>query len=84
MSNTAHHDSAPACSIRREDSVCPDDHAASREIRAKHELHQIIHRDIFDGVVIIDKVIDRADQLALVLRRDIGGHTHSDTRRTVQ
>ena len=55
------------------------DHAAGREVRAGHDLHQFFERNL--------RVADHRDRgvdgLAQVVRRNVGRHTDGNTRRAV-
>ena len=53
----------------------PHDGAAGREIRAFHELHQPIERD----VGIVNLRADAIDDFAQVMRRNVGRHADGDT-----
>ena len=50
------------------------DGAAGREIRALHELHQVIERD----VRIVDLRADAVDDFAEIVRRNVGRHADGD------
>ena len=55
------------------------DRAAAREVGPLDVLHQALGVDLR----VLDVGLDRADHLAEVVRRDVGGHADGDPRRTV-
>ena len=57
---------------------------ASRKIRPFDKLHQIIHRNIVNRLVMIDEIGNRADQFAQIVRRDAGRHANRDATGAVQ
>ena len=59
------------------------DKPASREIRSLNELHEIMDADISQLVPVVEHEDQRVTDLAQVMRRDIGGHTHCDPRGSV-
>ena len=65
------------------DALGAHDDAAGREIRTLDELHQVVHRHVVDGVVMVDQVGDAVGNFGQVVGRDVGGHAHRDTRRAV-
>ena len=70
----AHDDAAAAGAIGLMDARLAQNQAAGREIGALDELHQILA-----GAVRMVDQIDRAvDDLAQIVRRDVGGHAHGD------
>ena len=89
----AHHDPAAAVGVHLADRVDrlplagqdvallleAEDRAAGREVRAEHELAQVVGREL--GVV--DEGDRGVDDLAEVVRRDVGGHADGDARRAV-
>src|SRR5439155_26649871 len=50
------------------------DHAAGREVRTLHVLHQLIQRD----VGIVDLLANAIDDFRKIVRRNVGGHADGD------
>src|SRR5690606_30952761 len=72
-------DASAAGAVGLDDAGAAIDDARSREIRAGDVLHQVI-----DGQIgIVDQRQAAIDHLGEVVRRDVGGHTHGNTGRTV-
>ncbi len=65
---------------RRDFRVARDDLAAAREVRARHQLHQLRMRELR----IADQRHRRGGHLAQVVRRDFGGQAHRDARGAVE
>ncbi len=74
MRLAAHHDRAAAELVGGMDAHAADDAAAGREIRARHQLHQLVGGD--RGVV--DEGDAGVDHLAEIVRRDVGRHADGD------
>ena len=70
----AHHDRAAAQVIGRADALASENDAAGREIRARDDLDQLIDRK--PGIV--DQRHTGIDDLAEIVRRDVGGHADRD------
>ena len=68
-----------AGSIGRTDARASHNDAAGREVRALDVLHQLIQTCIW----IVDEAADSVDDLAEIVRRDIGSHTNRNTGGTV-
>ena len=56
-----------------------DDDAAGREVRRRHELHQLVDRD----VAIVEIGAAGVDHLTQIVRRDVGRHADRDTLRAI-
>jgi hypothetical protein len=67
------HRAAPGA-VGRQDARTTHDLAARREVGALHELHQLLDR----GLGVIEQMERRVDDLAEVVRRDVGGHADGD------
>ena len=74
MSLGAHRDGAAAGLVGLLDALGAHDDGARGEVRAGHDLHELVDRRI--GVV--DQVAGGLDGLGEVVRRDVGGHTDRD------
>ena len=75
----AHDDGAAALVVGGERAGAAEDQAAGREIRARHDLAQLVDGDL--GIV---EVRDAGvDHLAQVVRRHVGGHADGDAARAV-
>ena len=61
-------------------SLARVDKTGGGEVRPLHVLHEVVHAAL--GVV--QQKLQRVTEFAQVVRRNIGGHTHGDTRRTVK
>jgi len=70
----AHDDAAVAGGIGRLDALSAHDDPAGRKIRALDEAVQVLG----GGVGVVDQVVDPGDDLAQVVRRDVGGHADRD------
>ena len=75
----AHQDRAAARRIGRADAVAPDDRAARREIGAGHDLDEIGDRH----VGLVDQRDGGVDDLAEIVRRDVGRHADRNAARAV-
>ena len=61
------------------DAVAAEDGGAGREVRPRHDLH-----DLLDGELgIVDQRAAGVDQLAEIVRRDVGRHADGDAARAV-
>ena len=69
-----HLDVAAPLLVGLPDPVAPQDDAGGGEVRAGDEAHQLRHR----GLRVVDQVDHRVDDLAHVVRRDVGGHADGD------
>ena len=69
-----HHQAAAARFEGATDAAAAQDHAAGREIRARHDPHQVIQ----SHVRVFDQRQGGIDDFGRVVRRDIGGHAHGD------
>ena len=69
-----HLDAAPAGAIGVEDPGPAEDAATGGEVRALHELHEVVGA----GPGVVDEVDGGVDDLAEVVRRDAGGHADRD------
>ena len=75
----AHDDRAAAERVGGMDAGAAEDDAAGREIRARHDLHQL-----FDGDLAIVDIGDAGiDHFAEIMRRDVGRHADGDARAAV-
>ena len=72
----AHPDQAPAVHVAVADSLRTVDDATGRKIRAADDLEQVGGR----AVRMVDHVCDRVADLAQVVGRHLGGHSHRDPR----
>ena len=70
----AHHDRAAAGVIGAVDAGAAEDDAAGREIRARHDLDQVVDRQRR----IVDQRDAGIDHLAEIVRRDVGRHADGD------
>ena len=74
------HDHAPAARMVGLANLCVTvDDAAGGEVRSRHELNELIDRD----VPVVDVGHRGIDGFRQVVRRDLGGHTDGDTVGTV-
>ena len=79
LGGRAHADRAAAGAVALGDAGPAEDRRAGREIGTGHEAHEVV-----DGRVgMVDEVERRVDDLAQVVRRDVGGHAHRDATATV-
>ena len=72
-------DLAAAGRVGRAHTGAPHDDAAGREVRALDVGHQLLQA----GVGIIQQAADAVDDLAQVVRRDVGRHADRDAGRAV-
>ena len=70
----AHLDAAAAGAVGVHDAGAAEDAAAGREVGALDELHQVVG----GGIGVVDEVDRGVDDLAEVVRRDVGGHADGD------
>ena len=70
----AHHDRAAAGVIGAADARAAEDDAAGREIRARHDLDQLVDAERR----IVDQRHAGVDHLAEIVRRDVGRHADGD------
>ncbi len=70
----AHLDRSLAGAVRVEDALAAQDLCASGEVGALHELHQVVG----GGLGVLEHMHHGVDDLAQVVRRDVGGHAHRD------
>ena len=75
----AHDDRAAAGLIGAADAGAAEDDAAGREVRARHDLHQLVDGDRR----IVDQRDPGVDHLAEIVRRDVGRHADRDAARAV-
>ena len=75
----AHVDDAAAGAQITFDTVAPGDHAAGGKVGPRDELDQLVHAE----VRVVHDGTDAVNQLAEVVRRDVGGHADGDARRAV-
>ena len=75
----AHRDAAAAGAVHRFDAAPSHDEARRGEIRAFDVLHELIYGD----VRLVDHMAQPVDDLAHIVRRDIGRHAHGDAVGTV-
>ena len=71
----AHQEAAAAVGVGVLDSLASVDEAAGREVRPLHQLENLFER----GVRLIDQLNGGVDDLAQVVRRNVGRHAHGDT-----
>ena len=76
----AHDHAAATARVRMLDIGLVERYRAEREVRALHELKQVIGRRFR----VVYQMRRRVHHLAQVMRRNVGGHTHSDTERAVK
>ena len=79
MRLAAHDDGAAAGAIGGMGSRAADDDAAGREIRGRHELHQLFDGDLW----VVDIGDAGVDDLAEIMRRDVGRHADRDAAAAV-
>ena len=75
----AHDDGAAALVVGGDDAGAAEDQAAGREVRARHDLGQLVDRDL--GVVEVGDA--GVDHLAQIVRRNVGRHADGDAARAV-
>ena len=56
-----------------------DNDTTGGEIGPWHVLHEFFHADFFNVIPAVNQQIERGNQLAQVVGRDVGRHTHRDT-----
>ena len=61
------------------DPAAPEDLRAGREVGPQHDLHEVF----VGGVGVVEHERGRVDELAEVVRRDVGGHPDGDPTRAV-
>ncbi len=76
LGTRTHEDAAAAGLVRFDDTGATVDDARRREIRPLDVFHQAVDRDLG----IIDQREAAIDHFAQVVRRNVRGHTHRDTR----
>ena len=74
-----HHDRPAARLIGVADAGPAHDHRACREIRSRHDVDQLLDRNLR----IADVGLAGRDHLARIVRRDVGGHADGDTVGTI-
>ncbi len=74
LGDGAHLDGAAARPVGVEDALPAEDLRARREVGALHELHQLVGR----GLGVVQHVDGRVNDLAHVVRRDVGRHADGD------
>ncbi|MNM76996.1 hypothetical protein D3C81_888380 [compost metagenome] len=74
-----HDDAAPAGAIAFSHALDAINNAGRRKIGRRHQFDQVIHR----GVGIAQQMQAGVHHLIEVMRGDIGGHTHRNTRRAI-
>ncbi len=79
MGAGAHHDPAAPGAIGLADTAHAVDESGGREIRPRHDLHQLLDPD----QRVVDERQTGIDDLAQIVRRDIGRHADRDAGRTV-
>ena len=72
-------DTALTCSVCIGDTAASEDHTACREVRSFYHGHKIVN----GGFRIIQEHDDTVNDLAHIVRRDVGRHTYGDTDGTV-
>ena len=72
-------DRAAAGLVGLTDAVRAHDDRSRGEVGARHDLHELVNRD----VRVIDEGTGGLNGLAEVVRRDVGGHAHGDARGAV-
>ncbi len=70
----AHLDRPLARPVGVEDPLAPQDLGPGGEVRALHELHEVVG----SGLGVLEHVGDGVDDLTQVVGRDVGGHAHRD------
>ena len=75
----AHDQRAAAELVAGADAVAAEDDAAGREVRPRHVFHELRHGEL--GIV--DQRAAGVDQLAEIVRRDVGRHADGDAARAV-
>ena len=73
------YDTALTCSVCIGDTAASEDHTACREVRSFYHGHKIVN----GRFRIIQEHNDTVDDLAHVVRRNVGRHTYGDTDGTV-
>ena len=79
LSHRAQLHRAAAGAVRIEDALAAEDLRTRREVRSLDELHEVVG----GGVGVHEVVEGGVDDLAKVVRGDVGGHAHRDALRAV-
>ena len=79
LGGRAHADRAAAGAVALGDAGPAEDHGAGREVGTGDELHEVVD----GGFGVVDQVQRGVDDLAQVVRRDVGGHADRDAAAAV-
>ena len=83
VDHRAHGDRATASTVRVLNALGAQNLCTGREIGALNARHQRAQQLLIGGVRILQEPLHALGNLTQVMRRNIGRHTHSNTRRTV-
>ena len=83
VDHRAHGDRAAASTVRILNTLGTQNLCTGREVGALNARHQSIQQLIIGGVRVLQEPLHTLGNLTQVMRRNIGRHTHSNTRRTV-
>ena len=83
IDHRAHGDRATASTVRILNALGAQNLCTGREVRALNARHQSIQQLLIGGVRVLQEPLHTLGNLTQVMRRNIGRHTHSNTRRTV-
>ena len=83
VDHRAHGDRAAASTVRILNTLGTQNLCTGREVRALNARHQRVQQLLIGGVRVLQEPLHTLGNLTQVMRRNIGRHTHSNTRRTV-
>ena len=83
VDHRAHGDGAAASTVRILNALGAQNLRTGREVRALNARHQSVQQLLIGGVRVLQEPLHTLGNLTQVMRRNIGCHTHSNTRRTV-
>ena len=83
VDHRAHGDGAAAGAVRILNALGAQNLRTGREVRALNASHQSVQQLLIGRVRVLQEPLHTLSNLTQVVRRDIGRHTHSNTRRTV-
>ena len=83
VDHRAHRDGAAAGAVRIFNTLGTQNLCTGREVGALNARHQRIQQLLIGGVRVLQEPLHTLGNLTQVMRRDIGRHTHSNTRRTI-
>ena len=83
VDHRAHGDRATASTVRILNALGTQNLCTCREVGALNARHQSVQQLLIGGVRVLQEPLHTLGNLTQVMRRNIGRHTHSNTRRTV-